>query len=334
MEGVILLIMLLYIETFLLTFVEIICKFKPMRCIAFFISLSFSLLTFGQSPTANFSMSASLLCQGECITLTNNSTGSPINFEWTFQNGTPETYNGANPGPVCFNTPGTYTITLTVSNTFGSNQTAQSVDVGATPSVEATLSDTTNGAYVEIPDTTIFMYQEAYLYASGTPPGGSMMWYPSGVASEAVSPESNDSLTVTPFYDTYYVASYTTPEGCTSYDTVFVSVVFQDSVMVVLPNSFSPNEDGENDVFRVLTNVDADQNFNNGFKEGGAIVEVDFRIYNRYGEMVFRTTDPHEGWDGNFKGKPVNPATYSYLLEYRLINGVSKLLKGNVTLFR
>ena len=115
---------------------------------------------------------------------------------------------------------------------------------------------------------------------------------------------------------------------------VFVSVVFQDSVMVVLPNSFSPNEDGENDVFRVLTNVDADQNFNNGFKEGGAIVEVDFRIYNRYGEMVFRTTDPHEGWDGNFKGKPVNPATYSYLLEYRLINGVSKLLKGNVTLFR
>ena len=120
----------------------------------------------------------------------------------TFQNGTPETYNGANPGPVCFNTPGTYTITLTVSNTFGSNQTAQSVDVGATPSVEATLSDTTNGAYVEIPDTTIFMYQEAYLFASGTPPGGNMMWYPSGVASEAVSPESNDSLTVTPFYDT------------------------------------------------------------------------------------------------------------------------------------
>ena len=70
MEGIILLIMLLYIETFLLTFVEIICKFKPMRCIAFFISLSFSLLTFGQSPTANFSMSASQLCQGECITLT------------------------------------------------------------------------------------------------------------------------------------------------------------------------------------------------------------------------------------------------------------------------
>ena len=64
-------------------------------------------MTFGQAPTANFSLSESQLCQGECITITNNSAGNPINFEWTFQNGTPETYNGANPGPVCFNTPGT-----------------------------------------------------------------------------------------------------------------------------------------------------------------------------------------------------------------------------------
>ena len=126
------------------------------------------------------------------------------------------------------------------------------------------------------------------------------------------------------------------------YDTVLVSVWFQDtlatdSILVginVSPNSFSPNGDGQNDYFRVLTNVDSDQNFSNGFYEGGAIVEVDFRIYDRYGQMLFRTTDPHEGWDENYRGKPVNPATYSYLLEYRLIDGVSKLLKGNVTLFR
>ena len=305
-----------------------------MRFIAFFISLSCCLTSLGQSPVANFSMSASQLCQGECITITNNSTGNPINFEWTFQNGTPETYNGSNPGPVCFNTPGSFTITLTVSNTFGDNQTAQTVNIGETPSVVATLSDTTQGAYVEIPDTTIFMYQEAYLYASGTPPGGNMIWYPSGVISDSLSPLANDSLVVTPFYDTYYVASYTTPEGCTSYDTVFVSVLFQDSVIVQLPNSFSPNDDGVNDIFRVLTNVDSDQNFSNGFYEGGAIVEIDFRVYDRYGQMIYRTTDPHEGWDGMYKGKPVNPATYSYLLEYRLINGVSEQLSGNVTLFR
>lgn len=305
-----------------------------MRFFAFLIFISSSVLSFSQVPTANFAMSDNQLCQGECITLTNNSTGNPINFEWTFQDGTPATYNGANPGPVCFNTPGTFAITLTVSNTFGDNQTAQTVNVGETPSVTASLSDTLNGAYVEIDDTTIFMYQEAYLFATGTPPGGTMVWYPSGVPSDSLLPDSNDSLIVTPFYDTYYVAAYATPEGCVSYDTVLVSVIFQDSIQVVLPNSFSPNEDGNNDFFRVLTNVDSDQDFSNGFTEGGAIIEVDFRIFDRYGQMIFRTTDPHEGWDGTHKGKPVNPATYYYLLEYRLINGVSNLVKGDVTLFR
>ena len=314
-----------------------------MRFLAFLILFSLSSYSFAQIPTANFSMSDNQVCQGECITLTNNSTGNPINFEWTFQDGTPATYNGASPGPVCFNTPGTFAITLEVSNTFGSNQTAQTINVGETPSVIATLSDTLNGVYVEIDDTTIAMYQEAYLFASGTPPGGSMVWYPSGVQSDSLMPDANDSLTVTPFYDTYYVASYSTPEGCTSYDTILVSVWFQDTlntdtiavgINIALPNSFSPNGDNRNDQFRVLTNVDADQNFDNGFYEGGAIIEVDFRVYDRYGQMIFRTTDPHEGWDGNYKGKPVNTGTYYYMLEYRLIDGVSDSLEGDVTLFR
>jgi gliding motility-associated-like protein len=109
---------------------------------------------------------------------------------------------------------------------------------------------------------------------------------------------------------------------------------FNDSVKVTLPNSFSPNGDGENDFFRVISNVDEDNNFTNGFKEGGAVVEVDFRIFDRYGHLVFRTTNPKEGWDGTCKGKPVNPATYTYILSYRRIDGRSDELKGNVTLFR
>jgi gliding motility-associated-like protein len=314
-----------------------------MRFLAFIVICLSSSLSFAQIPSANFSLSTDQFCQGACIIVTNNSAGNPINYEWTFQGGIPAVYNGPNPGPICFNGPGVFAITLTVTNTFGTNQTAQTVSVGETPIVNATLSDTLDGAYIEINDTTIGMYQEAYLYASGTPPGGTMIWYPSGNISDSLLPQANDSLIVTPFYDTYYVAAYSTPEGCTSYDTVLVSVWFQDTlttdsvavgINVALPNSFSPNDDNVNDLFRVLTNVDSDQNFNNGFYEGGAIVEVDFRIFDRYGQMIFRTTDPHEGWDGTYKGKDVNTATYYYLLEYRLIDGVSKLIKGDVTLFR
>ena len=94
-----------------------------MRFLAFLVLFSLSKHSIAQIPTANFSMSDNQVCQGDCITLTNNSSGNPINFEWTFQNGTPSTYNGASPSPICFNTPGTFAITLEVSNTFGSNQT-------------------------------------------------------------------------------------------------------------------------------------------------------------------------------------------------------------------
>lgn len=287
-----------------------------------------------QAPTANFTVSDNAICEGECIEITNNSSDNSLSHSWTFNGGTPATYSGENPGSVCFQTAGSHVITLTVTNTFGTNTYPVTINVGAIPSVTATISDTLNGAYVEIPDTTIHMFQEAYLYAEGTPAGGTLTWYPNGVVNDAIQGASGDSLVVKPFYDTYYVVTYTTANGCKSSDTVFVGVIFTDSVKVSLPNSFSPNADGENDYFRVLTNVDKDQNFKNGFYEGGAIVEVDFRIYDRFGHQVFRTINPHEGWDGTDGGKPVNSGTYAYLLNYRRIDGKSGELKGNVTLFR
>jgi hypothetical protein len=73
-----------------------------MRFTAFIILCLSSTITFGQIPSANFSMSDDQFCQGACITVTNNSTGNPINFEWTFQGGTPAVYNGAKPWSYLF----------------------------------------------------------------------------------------------------------------------------------------------------------------------------------------------------------------------------------------
>jgi gliding motility-associated-like protein len=114
-----------------------------------------------------------------------------------------------------------------------------------------------------------------------------------------------------------------------------VGVLFRDSVIVTVPDAFSPNGDNKNDVLRVITNVDQDSDYSNGFDgDGGAIVSMNFEVYNRYGQQVFRTTSPQEGWDGTYKGKTLNAGTFAYKLEYRLINGLSGSLNGNVTLYK
>jgi gliding motility-associated-like protein len=306
---------------------------KQLICVLVLIVLSVTFSnSIAQAPTATFGVSENSVCAGECIEIENTSQNAATSWVWSFGAGaTPSSYSGPDPGPVCFPVAGTYTITLTASNVFGTVSTSQTITVTALPSVSATLSDTTNGVYVEIPDTLINMYQEAYLWAEGVPVGGELIWYPSGVSADGFTVNNGDSVIVNPFYDTYYVVSYSI-NGCTAYDTVLVNVNYQEIVQV--PNSFSPNGDGVNDFLKVLTNVDADNNYTNGFVEGGAIAEIDFRIYNRYGILVFKTSDPHEGWDGTFKGKPENPATFVYTIDYRLINGRSSNLKGNVTLFR
>jgi len=340
------------------------------KVIAIFIFL-ISGFVYSQQPTASFTVSKLTLCAGECIEVTNTSSDDALSFSWMFDGGIPSSYNGENPGPICFNTSGPHLITLTATNTFGTNTADVTVTVGAIPEIRSTLVDTLRDTlsagptppdiiyWKPIKDTAICMFDQAYMWVNGYPTGGYLQVFKSGVTEDSIlyndfisglistsndpnaSPDTlnGNILTVTPFYSTWYVFQYNV-NGCKTRDSLFVDVpCFNDSVKVTLPNSFSPNGDGENDFFKVLTNVDIDNNFTNNkdggvFSEGGAIVEVDFRIFDRYGHMVFRTINPHEGWDGTCNGKPVNPATYTYILSYRRIDGRSDELKGNVTLFR
>jgi gliding motility-associated-like protein len=105
--------------------------------------------------------------------------------------------------------------------------------------------------------------------------------------------------------------------GCTSQDTVSIIVSYEPVIFV--PNIFSPNGDNNNDVLYV---------------RGRGIDYVTFYVYDRWGEKVFESTRMEDGWDGTFRGKPMNPAVFVYYVEATFLDGTSTTLKGDVTLIR
>lgn len=88
-----------------------------------------------------------------------------------------------------------------------------------------------------------------------------------------------------------------------------------------VPNGFTPNGDGLNDIFKPLGSA----NFTS---------EYEMTIWSRWGEEVFRSTSPQTGWDGTYKGGPAITGVYAYVIKYKTVDGENKIQKGNVTLTR
>lgn len=122
----------------------------------------------------------------------------------------------------------------------------------------------------------------------------------------------------TPDQTTSYWVQVTSDDGCVSMDSVLV-IVISSCNDVAVPNSFSPNNDGLNDLQCVL---------------GDCIVSLEFTIYNRWGEVVFYTSDKNECWDGKFKGQSVQSGVYLFKLNAILENGKSVVKSGNVNVIR
>jgi gliding motility-associated-like protein len=102
-------------------------------------------------------------------------------------------------------------------------------------------------------------------------------------------------------------------------DSICKDIYVDFKPLIGVPNAFSPNGDGINDIV---------------FVEGKGIVELVFRIYNRWGEKVFETHDQSIGWNGYYKGVLQEVDVYTYAVEATFVNGQTVPLKGNITLLR
>jgi len=88
--------------------------------------------------------------------------------------------------------------------------------------------------------------------------------------------------------------------------------------IIYIPNAFTPNGDFVNNTIKV---------------KGEGFDLANFEIYDRWGQLLFKTDDITVGWDGNYKGKPMEVGTYFYMVEYSA-NGKSKMIKGDISLIR
>ena len=182
-----------------------------------------------------------------------------------------------------------------------------------------TTSDTITVTVLPLPsvnagnDTTILFGQSVVINA--TAPNGTYDWSPTDYlsCSDCLNPTAN------PEFDTEYILTVTDANGCVNSDTVLIIVDLECADLFV-PNIFTPNGDGDNDDIRVYNKL--------------CVQTMDFKIFDRWGNMVYSSTNAEEKWDGTYKGKRAETGVYVYVLKATLTNGKEVVKKGNISLLK
>ncbi|MFL5762847.1 MAG: gliding motility-associated C-terminal domain-containing protein [Bacteroidia bacterium] len=214
----------------------------------------------------------------------------PFTYSWSPSGQTTPTIVGLSAG--------TYTVIVTDQNDGCMDTTSVSI--------AATMGPNANAG----PDVTIINGTSAMLTATG---GGTYLWS---------TGETTNTIYVSPSEQTVYCVTVTDNGGCNDTACVKVSVEHPCPGLETLqvPDAFSPNGDGKNDVFLL---------------QGWADCTTDFQmlIYDRWGEKVFESDDVNFEWNGKFKGKTMDPAVFVYFIN-ATVNGSEVRRKGNITLIQ
>ncbi len=161
-------------------------------------------------------------------------------------------------------------------------------------------------------DTIIVVGQPLQLTGTGAE---FFTWTPSVGLSDPNSPNPIATLTE----NQQYILRVNSAAGCTASDTINV-IVYKVKPGIFVPNSFTPNGDGLNDVFRPIL-------------IGMKSLKY-FRVYNRAGQLIFSTNIQNKGWDGTFKGAAQDPDVFVWMVEGVNYLGETIVEKGSVTLIR
>jgi gliding motility-associated-like protein len=208
--------------------------------------------------------------------------------------------------------PGNYEITVEDVNGCTNSQTVQ-IAQGVIPTVGLTVNKPGNPSVLPLGDSALLSIQTNIPEDRIT----EVIWGPDSIGCSTCL-----KAMVHPAKTTTYTVTILDDGGCSA--SAELSLLVQRRKNIFVPNAFSPNNDGINDVLMVYA--------------GQEVAKVrSFRIHNRWGALVydksnFSPNDPAYGWDGRFRGRRLNSGVYLYQAELELINGKTVLLTGDVTI--
>ncbi|RYY67511.1 MAG: T9SS type B sorting domain-containing protein [Chitinophagaceae bacterium] len=244
-------------------------------------------------------IAAQALCAGSTATLTPSITGGT----WTSSNPAAATISntGVLTGVAAGNSQLTYTVTS------GGCTASQVVNVTVnSAAVQLNASATTINAGQSVTLTPVW---------TGTAPFTVTAWAPPALLPN----QSAATQTLAPAATTTFSVTGNDANGCTATGSVTVTVNVPVTDDLFVPNYFTPNNDGRNDVL---------------YFYGSSVTSLDFRIFNQWGEQVFASTDKARGWDGSASGKQQPVGVYMYVAKVTLTNGQTRTLKGSINLIR
>jgi gliding motility-associated-like protein len=165
------------------------------------------------------------------------------------------------------------------------------------------------------PDWTIDLVQNEFAeFDVLAPTAISWNWSPTdGLSNPSIGDPDGQ-----PEQSTTYIVAVTDANGCINYDTVFVEVL--NEFTIIIPDAFTPNGDGLNDVFHPVVI--------------GLVEFLDVSIYNRWGELVYYSQDLNSGWDGTYQGKEQELATYVVVVRILDTKGNPAKSAGTTTIIR
>lgn len=171
-------------------------------------------------------------------------------------------------------------------------------------------------------DTMIIIGQPLLLQATASSFLTSYLWTPATglIRDTALQPTAiiTNALFPTSGQLTYTLTA-TSPQGCKASDDIVVKI-FKTPPSIFVPNAFTPNGDGNNDIFKPVL---------------AGMQRLDFfRVYNRYGQLVYATSAIGQGWDGRLKGDMQGSAGYVYTVQAIDYNGIVVKQSGSFLLIR